>query len=208
MSGTLPTSPSFSSVVIKSNNPNIVTMSTSGRRQVKTQQTQFWSFTGKFPPLTRSQWGPIAAFVVKQRGSYESFTMILPEYSTTYGALTTEPVTIVNTETIGATAIELTSGSLTMPGALKAGDFIKFAGVGSPPVGGHNKVYMVVDDVDFSGGTATMNIEPGLVSVVATTMILDYKDVEFTVFLPNDVQEFNTGLASIATYELDMREAL
>ena len=72
MSGTLPTSPAFQSVTIKSNNPNIVTISTSGRRQVKTQQSQFWSFTASYPPLTRSQWAPIAAFVVKQRGSFES----------------------------------------------------------------------------------------------------------------------------------------
>ena len=200
MSGTLPTSPAFQSVTIKSNNPNITTISTSGRRQVKTQQSQFWSFTAAYTPMNRSQWAPIAAFVVKQRGAYESFTMILPDYSTTNGALTTQAVTTTNSETIGATAIELTSGSIDLTGALKAGDFVKFTG--------HNKVYMIVDDVDFSSGSATMNIEPGLVVAVNSGVQIDYKDVEFTVFLGNDVQEFNTGLASIATYELDMREAL
>lgn len=200
MSGTLPTSPAFQSVTIKSNNPNITTISTSGRRQVKTQQSQFWSFTAAYPPMNRSQWAPIAAFVVKQRGAYESFTMILPDYSTTNGALTTQAVTTVNTEAIGATAIELSAGSIDLTGALKAGDFVKFTGA--------NKVYMVVDDVDFSSGSATMNIEPGLTTSVSSGVQIDYKDVEFTVFLGNDVQEFNTGLASIATYELDMREAL
>tara|TARA_R110000823_G_scaffold309946_1_gene434557 strand:- start:37 stop:639 length:603 start_codon:yes stop_codon:yes gene_type:complete len=200
MSGTLPTSPAFQSVTIKSNNPNIVTISTSGRRQVKTQQSQFWSFTASYPPLTRSQWAPIAAFVVKQRGSFESFTMILPDYSTTNGAFTSQAVTTVNSEALGATAIELSAGSTTQTGALKAGDFVKFVG--------HNKVYMIVDDVNFSGGSATMNIEPGLTVAVSSGVAIDYIDVEFTVFLSNDVQEFNTGLASIATYELDMREAL
>ena len=201
MAGTLPTSPAFQSVSIKTNNPNITTISTSGRRQVKTQQSQFWSFTAAYPPMNRSQFGPIAAFVTKQRGAFESFTMILPDYSTTSGALTTQSVTTTNSEALGATAIELSVGaSLTLSGALKAGDFVKFTG--------HNKVYMIVDDVDFSGGSATMNIEPGLVVAVGSGVVIDYKDVEFTVFLSNDVQEFNTGLASIATYELDMREAL
>jgi hypothetical protein len=200
MSGTLPTSPAFQSVSIKTNNPNITTISTSGRRQVKTQQSQFWSFTAAYPPMKRSEFGPIAAFVTKQRGAYESFTMILPDYSTTNGALTTQAVTTVNTEAIGATAIELSAGSIDLTGALKAGDFVKFTGA--------NKVYMVVDDVDFSSGSATMNIEPGLTTSVSSGVQIDYKDVEFTVFLGNDVQEFNTGLASVATYELDMREAL
>lgn len=200
MSGTLPTSPAFQSVSIKTNNPNITTISTSGRRQVKTQQSQFWSFTAAYPPMNRSQFGPIAAFVTKQRGAFESFTMLLPDYSTTSGALTTQAVTTVNSETLGATAIELSAGIIDLTGALKAGDFVKFAD--------HNKVYMIVDDVNFISGSATMNIEPGLVKTVPSGVQIDYKDVEFTVFLGNDVQEFNTGLASIVTYELDMREAL
>ena len=200
MSGTLPTSPAFQSVTIKSNNPNIVTISTSGRRQVKTQQSQFFSFTAAYPPMTRTQFAPIMAFVTKQRGAFESFTMILPDYSTTNGAFTNQACTTTNSETIGATAIELTSGSVTQAGALKAGDFVKFTG--------HNKVYMITSDVDFSSGSATMNIEPGLLVAVGSGVTIDYTDVEFTVFLSNDVQEFNTGLASVATYEIDMREAL
>ena len=200
---TLPTSPAFQSVSIKTNNPNITTISTSGRRQVKTQQSQFWSFTAAYPPMTRSQFAPIMAFVTKMRGAVTPFTMILPDYSTTDGAFTNQACTTTNDESIGATAIELTSGTVTQAGALKAGDFVRFQGTG-----GHNKVYMITDDVDFSSGSATMNIEPGLLVAVASGVTIDYIDVEFTVFLSNDVQEFNTGLASIATYELDMREAL
>ena len=196
----LPTSPAFQSVNIKNNQPNLVTISTSGRKQVKTQQAQFFSFTGSYPPLTRAQFGPIAAHIMKQKGAVTDFEVIIPEYSTTNGALTSQAVTLTNSETIGATVIELTAGSLTLPGALKAGDFVRFQGF--------TKVHMVTADVDFSSGSATMNIEPGLLNAVSSGQTIDYKDVKFTVFLENPVQEFQTGLAGLVRYELDMREAI
>ena len=199
MSGTLPSSPAFNSLTIKSNNPNIVTISTSGRRQVKTQQSQYWSFVASYPAMKRSEWAPIAAFVVKQRGAYESWTVVLPDYSDTNGALNTESVTVDGNHGIGDTSITV-NGPTTLSGALKAGDFIKFAD--------HNKVYMVTEDVNFSGGGSTINIEPGLQVAVSTTTAVEYKDVEFTVFLTNDVQEFNTGLAGVVQYEIEFREAL
>ena len=199
----LPTSPAFQRVNMKSTQPNLVTISTSGRKQVKTQQSQFFSFTATYPPMTRAQYGPIAAHIMKQKGSVTDFEVILPEFSTTNGALTTQLVELVNSETVGATVIELKSsvGSVAnLTGALKAGDYVRFEGF--------TKVYMVTADVNFSSGTATMNIEPGLLNAVAADKDLDYKDVPFTVFLENPVQEFQTGLANIVQYELDMREAI
>lgn len=200
MAGLLPTTPAFQSVNIKNNQPNLVSISTSGRKQVKSQQAQFWSFTASYPPLTRTQFGAIAGHLAKQRGALNDFTVILPEYSTTSGALTTEPVTLTNGESVGATVIELTSGSLNMTGALKAGDFVRFENF--------TKVYMVTEDVNFVGGSATMNIEPGLLNASVSGDTLDYKDVEFTVFLESNVQEFQTGLAGLVQYEFDMREAI
>ena len=35
-----------------------------------------------------------------------------------------------------------------------------------------------------------------------------YNNVEFTVFLTDDVQEFNTGLANIVEIEVSLREAI
>ena len=203
MSGTLPGSPKFQQVTISNNQPNLVTVTSSGRRQVKSQAAQFWSFNCKYPPMKRSDWAPIAAFITKQRGATENFTMVVPEYSNTQGALTSQIVNVTTTEPVGETAIALNSGSLTQTGALKAGDFVRFSN--------HNKVYMVTDDVDFSSGTATMNIEPGLLVSVSNTPVqntLVYNSVDFTVFLASDVQEWNTGLANIVEYELELREAI
>ncbi len=200
MAGTLPTSPAFQTLTINNNQPNLITITSSGRRQVKSQASQFWSFSCNYPPMKRSDWAPIAAFVTKQRGATENFTVILPEYSNTQGALTTETVDVGATEPVGETSIALSSGSIDTTDALKAGDFVKFSN--------HNKVYMVTDDVDFSSGSATMNIEPGLLVGVSSSDDLVYKNVEFTVFLNNDVQEWSTGLANIVEYELEVREAI
>jgi len=200
MSGTFPTSPKFNSINITSNDPNIVTISTSGRRQVKSQMTQFWTIDANLPTMTRAQWAPIAAFVKKQKGATESFQLTLPEYSTTQGALTTQSVTVNGVHAVGDTTITLAQGSLSLSNALKAGDFVTFSG--------HTKVYMVVADFSLSSGAGTLTIEPPLISALANSETLAYKDMLFTVFLVNDQQEWNMGLASTVGYEIEFREAI
>lgn len=196
---TLPTTPSFSTLNLRSNDSTQTTRTTNGRQISRSNDTQFWSFTASYPPMTRAQAGPIMAFIVSQRGQYGTFTVVLPEYGTTAGALTSQSVTVVNNENAGTKTIEVTSSGLTLTGALKAGDLIKFD---------HNKVYMVMSDVDFSAGSATISIEPGLVAPVSTGATVDYNDVEMTCRLSNDAQEFTTGLANILRYELDVVEDL
>lgn len=199
--GTLPDTPKFREVSIKSVNPSIVTLASSGRRQVKTQNAQFWSFTASYPPLTRAQWAPIAAFIQQQRGSRFAFDVKIPEYSDTLGALTTETVTVNGAHTAGDTSIALSSTTLTQTDSLKAGDFVSFA----PD---HTKVYMVTADVDFSSGSATMNIEPGIQVDMSGGEGLVYNNVTWKVFLTEQDQEWNMGLASTVGYELQFREAL
>lgn len=207
MAGTLPSTPAFAGVTIKNNQPNIVTISTSGRRQVKTQQTQFWSFNATYPPMKRADWAPIAGFMAKQRGSAESFVVVLPEYSNTQGNATLT-ITVNGAHTAGDTSISV-SGQSGLSDALKAGDFIRF----STGTNAHNKVYMVTDDLDFTGASGTLNIQPGLVTALdggstGTAETVQYNGVEFTVFMAGDVQEYNTGLAGMVEYELELREAL
>lgn len=198
---TLPDNPKFREVSIKSVNPSIVTLSSSGRRQVKTQNAQFWSFTATYPPMKRSEWAPIAAFIQAQRGSRFAFNVKIEPYSNTQGALTTESVTIDGAHSAGDTSVALSSGSLTQPDALKAGDFISFA----PD---HNKVYMVIEDVDFSSGSATMNIEPGLQVDVSGGEGLVYNNVTWKVFLVEQDQEWTMSLGDMVGYEVQFREAL
>ncbi len=199
--GLFPGGVAFNSVSIKNNSPAISTVSSSGRVQVKSQLAQYWSFNATLPTMTRAQWAPIAGFIMEQRGTFFPFTIRIPEYKDTLGALTTETVTINGAHSAGDTSVALSSTTLTQTDSLKAGDFVNF-------LGDHNKTYMVTADVDFSGGSATLNIEPGLAIDVSGGETLIYKDVAFTVRLDNTTQEWNMGLASTVGYEIDFREAL
>ena len=82
MSGTLPSSPSFSSLEVSSIQPTFVSRSISGRRQARQTHGQYFKLTAKYPPMTRAQFAPIYAFIMKQRGQYESFQIIPPVVST------------------------------------------------------------------------------------------------------------------------------
>ena len=81
MSGTLPSSPAFSSLEVASVQPTFVSRSISGRRQTRQTHGQFFKLTAKYPPMTRAQFAPINAFIMSQRGQYESFQVVPPVIS-------------------------------------------------------------------------------------------------------------------------------
>ena len=207
MSGTLPTSPSFQTLNIKSNTFTSITAPITGRAVRKTQGVQLWSFTASYPADKRSVYAPLMAFIVKQQGQFETFTAKLPEYSDTNGALdkTTQTMLINNAGgyNVGTKALAVSvspTGGVTT-GALKAGDFIGF--------GFHNKVYMLTADLDLDGaGLGTLQIEPGLIDTVANDETVVYGDVQFTCRLSEDIQEFSAGLGNLVRYELDIIEDL
>jgi hypothetical protein len=142
--------------------------------------------------MTRSEFAPIKAFLMKQRSRLNTFTLVPP---TIKDALGTASGTPTGTASAGDTSITLGG---TGTGTLKAGDYIKFAN--------HDKVYMVVEDQsDISTGTLT--IEPPLRSAISAQDIT-YDNVPFTVRLRNDIQEFSIGTTNLYQYELDVIESL
>ena len=192
MSGQLPTSPVARSASISSQQSTIISVTASGRKQARQIDGQRFTITLKYPPMTRTEFAPIKAFIMKQRSQLESFTVIPPTES---DALGTAGGTPTGTASAGATSITLGG---TGTGTLKAGDYIKFAN--------HNKVYMVVaDNSDISTGTLT--IEPPLRTAVSSTDIT-YDSVPFTVSLTSDIQEYNIGTTNLYAYELDVVEVL
>ena len=91
------------------------------------------------------------------------------------------------------------------PHAFKAGDFIKFAS--------HDKVYMIVADVQASSNASTVTIEPPLITALADDSVVTYDNVPFTVHLTSDIQEFGTVGADkdgavLYEYQFDVEEAL
>ena len=192
MSGQLPTSPVARNADVRSEQNTIVSVTTSGRVQARQIDGQKFRISLVYPPMTRAEFAPIKAFLMKQRSRLNTFTVIPPTISNALGTASGTPT---GTASAGDTSITL-GGSGT--GTLKAGDYIKFDN--------HDKVYMVVEDQsDISTGTLT--IEPPLRSAVSSTDII-YDNVPFTVRQTNDVQEFSIGTTNLFQYELDVLESL
>ena len=144
------------------------------------------------------------AFIVKQRGAKESFTITYPSYMNAQGN-ETGTVLVNGVHSAGDTTIAMDGFGGDGGGRFLAGDFIKF--------GGHDKVYMVVSDVTSSSNASTVTIEPPIVSALSNNETVTYDSVPFTVYLLNDVQEFNAGQANssglpLFKFELDVIEAI
>jgi hypothetical protein len=68
---------------------------------------------------------------------------------------------------------------------------------------------MAVEDLNSDGyGEGTLTFEPPLRANVADNAILIYDNVDFTVSLTNDIQEFSIGTTNYYSYEIDVIEVL
>jgi hypothetical protein len=200
MSGQFPTSPVARSANISSQQNTIVSVTTSGRKQARQIDGQRFAITLQFPPMTRSEFAPIKAFIMKQRSQLENFTLIPPTEGNAQGVAST----ILNVDgalTAGTTTANIDNMTVSTNGILKAGDYFRFTG--------QQKVYMAVEDLNSDGyGEGTLTFEPPLRANVADNVILIYDNVDFTVSLTNDVQEFSIGTTNYYSYEIDVIEVL
>lgn len=192
MSGTYPTTPIFSTIGFRSVNYNLSSQSISGRTQVRNIGGQRFEFSAQYTRMTRSEFAPILVFTMAQRGSAETFTIVLPQISSKSGDAS-GTILVNGAADIGATTV----GVDGVTGTLKAGDMVKFAN--------HNKVYMLTAD---RAGDGNISIQPALRVAVPNDNAVTFDSVPFTVRLNNDVQEFNLGSASLVDYEIDMIEAV
>ena len=192
MSGTYPTTPIFSTIGFRSVNYNLSSQSISGRTQVRNIGGQRFEFSAQYTRMTRSEFAPILVFTMAQRGSAETFTIVLPQISSKSGDAS-GTILVNGAADIGATTV----GVDGVTGTLKAGDMVKFAN--------HSKVYMLTAD---RAGDGNIFIQPALRVAVPNDNAVTFDSVPFTVRLNNDVQEFNLGSASLVDYEIDMIEAV
>ena len=199
MSGAFPTTPTANAIKIKNNQTTIVSTSISGRRQARQLQNQRWEMTVSFPPMTRTNFAPIFAFINSQRGRKETFTYTPPIINDALGT-ETGSVLVNGVHAVADTTIAMDAFAGDGAGRFKAGDYIKFAS--------HDKVYMVVSDVTSSSNAATVTIEPPLITALADNEAVTYDSVPFTVALKNDAQEFQIGQDALFRYELDFIEVI
>ena len=200
MSGQFPTSPVATSANIRSLQNTIVSVTTSGRKQARQIDGQRFAITLTFPPMSRSEFAPIKAFVMKQRSQLENFTLIPPTESNAQG-VATGTISVNGALTAGTTTASIDNMTVSTNGILKAGDFFRFSG--------QDKVYMAVADLDSDGyGEGTLTFEPPLRANVSDDVDLVYDNIDFTVSLTNDIQEFSIGTTNYYTYEIDVVEVL
>ena len=200
MSGTFPTTPVPSSVSISTNQNTIVTTTASGRRQSRQIDGQRFKLRVTFPVMTRTEFAPILAFIVKQRSQIESFTFTPPTLDDSLG-VASGVIRVNGAILAGVTSVAIDGMANSTSGVFKAGDFFRFTG--------QNKVYMVMADVSSNGsGQGTLTFEPPLRTNVSDNAILIYTNVDFTVGFTGDVQEFNISTANYFQYEVDFIEIL
>ena len=202
MSGTLPLT-NFTAINLKSNQKTLVSETDSGKTFRRQVQGQRFSFTVSYPPMTRSEFAPLMAFIMKQRSRQEAFTVTFPSYFNAQGN-ETGTLLVNGTHSVADTTIAIDGFASDGAGRLKAGDLIKFA---------HLKVYMVVEDVTSSSNASTVTIEPPLREALADDSSVTYDSVPFNVHLTSDVQEFATGQNDkdgnlLFNYEFDVIESL
>ena len=202
MSGALPNT-DFMAINLKSNQKTLFSETDSGKTFRRQVQGQHFSFTIQYQPMTRADFAPIQAFIMKQRSRKEDFTVTFPSYLNALGN-ETGTLLVNGSHAVADTTIAIDGFAGDGAGRLKAGDFIKFA---------HDKVYMVVEDVTSSSNSATVTIEPPLREALANNSSVTYDSVPFKVYLTSDVQEFSTSSNDkngnlLFSYEFDVRESL
>jgi len=200
MSGTFPSTPTTKAVSISSQQNTIVSTTVSGRRQARQIDGQRFKLTLSFPIMTRSEFAPILAFIMKQRSQLESF-QYTPATMASSNGVASGVIRVNGAISAGVTSVAIDGMANSTSGIFKAGDFFRFTG--------QNKVYMCVADVSSNGsGQGTLTFEPPLRTGVADNAILIYSSVDFTVGLTNDVQEFRVGTENYFQYEVDLIEVL
>lgn len=200
MSGTFPRTDIFDSVEIRSENIVLKNIDRNNH-YFENFQNQYWRFDITTVPLTRTQWGEIYTFLIKQNGPDENFVMQFPTLTQTSGTYTGDDDAIVVTNTpyaVGVSAVDVVTNGIEpsgTSGTLKAGDLIQFGGApgGSDPH--HTKVYQVREDVTVNGplqSSSSLKFYPPLKQALTSSSTIIFTDVQFTVSLINDTIEFDS----------------
>ena len=198
MSGSFPLTPSPSAIKIQSLAPTRVSVAHSLRRSTRTNGAQRWLVTADWMGLTRAQFAPIQAFVIAQRGQWDSFTMVLPGHKAPQGVATGTP--LVNGAAQSGRSVVTDGWTPSTAGILKAGDFIGIAG--------QSKVYMVTADANSDvSGNATLTIEPALMATPSDNAALVVRNVPFTLALATDTLEMAVQPPVLYNFSLSLVEA-
>jgi len=200
VSGSFPSTPAPSAIKIQSYQPTRVSLSHNLRRSVRTNGAQRWVITADWIGLTRAQFAPIQAFILAQRGQWDTFSAVLPVQKLPQGAASSSSAVIVNGANQQGRSLATRGWTANLAGVLKAGDFIGIVG--------QSKVYMVTSDANADGtGAATLAIEPALIAVPGDSVSVVVRNVPFTLAMGGDTLESAVAPGGIYNFSAQMVEA-
>ena len=197
MSGQYPTTVNFNTLRFTDNRPTLLNQTLSGKKQVRQIGSQYFSFTVQMPPMKQENAQAYFAFLQKQKGSFEDFTIASPLDNLGAAKLETD-IQVVGSHVVGDSTIAMDGFTAGQSGVLKAGDLIKFAN--------HTKVYMVSSDADHD--TAAIAISPPLMTALTDNVAVTVNKPQFTVYLENNEITYSTGANGLYSISFDVREVI
>lgn len=198
MSGVLPlTVQGPNSAKLTTIQPTRVSISHSLKRQARTSNAQRWGLQFSWNATSRAVFMQFYAFLLSQRGQSDTFTTTMPGHTAPQGSWAGAPV-VAGAGQTGRT-VNLSGFTINQTGVAKAGDLVQFAG--------HTKVYMVTADANSSAtGTATVSIEPALMTSPANLAALATSNIPFTVALASDTVDTALGASDTYSWSIAMIE--
>ncbi len=195
----LPSGVDIAQMEFVSHQPTVATQSLSGRQQVRSFGGQFWTARITMQRMTRKELRQVYGFLIKQKGSFSTFTIApTPLTETTVSGVTT--VGIKSTSTSAQKAIGSTSIEVDDVNKFSAGDMINFNN------SGHTKAYMVTTTLTSDH---TINFEPGLVKAVTDSdSVLAGSNFTLTCRLFGDKFAYDVDETGYGTLEFDVVEAV
>jgi hypothetical protein len=193
------------SVTIKSVQPTRVSQAHNLKQQMRTTSAQRWGIQIVFPPLTKAQFMPYYAFLLKHRGQADPFTIVVPGFHTPLGHWVGEGQSfdsLVDARHVMVFGLDYGNG-LNKPNSVKAGDLIKFAN--------HGKVYMVTQDappITTNNTPVMITIEPPLLLEPGYRTPITAYQVPFTVVNASDTLETTLSPGMYHSLTLDLVEKL
>lgn len=200
MSGAFPTTPKFRAINFQDNRPALVNQTLSGKKSARQIGGQYFSFTAQMPAMTQANSQKIFAFLQKQKGAYENFTIQYPFEN--LGADKAQTDILVNgVHSAQDATIAMDGFTASTTGVLKAGDLIKFAS--------HTKTYMVQADADSnSSGEATIFLSPNTVASLADNEAVTVNTPSITVYLSTGELMYSTDTSGMFSISFDVREVI
>jgi len=222
MSGSFPVVPGFKSMMVSLQQKVHQSVSGLGKVQTRVLGAQLTVVSVNFPPMTREEFAPVDAFMMRQRGRDESFTLVMPDKATPLGGVSGAPV-LYDDYPAGTDTIVLDAMVPSVVKAFAASDIINF--------GGYTKVHTVAFDADSQANntrvledgtvrlledgsdrlmedanTVTLTISPPLYKALNKGVSVNYNNVAYTMKFKTDSMSVDISAPRFYSRQVEMIE--